>query len=72
MSCYSDGEGEVKREREKMVQRNSTQFLTIQNSKFHIETWIFAKTKVVKEGKIYNFDVGQHLIWALDLTENKD
>ena len=43
--------------------------LTVQNSKFHIETWIFVKTKVVEEGKIYNFDVGQHLIWALDLTE---
>ena len=71
MSCYSDGEGEVKREKKNGSTKLSS-ILTVQNSKFHIETWIFAKTKVVEEGKIYNFDVGQHLIWALDLTENKD
>jgi len=43
--------------------------LTAQNSKFHIGTWNLARIEVVEEGKIYNFDIGQNLIWVLDLGE---
>ena len=45
--------------------------LTVQISKFHIETWNLAKMKVVEEEKFYNIDVGQKLIWVLDLGENR-
>ena len=36
--------------------------LTVHNSKFHIETGILAKTRVVEGQKIYNIGIGQKLI----------
>ena len=38
-----------------------------QNSKFQIETWNLAKTKVVEEEEIYNFDIEKKLDLSLEL-----
>ena len=46
--------------------------LTAQISKFHIETWNLAKIEVVEDEKIYNFDIGQKLIWNSDQGEKGD
>ena len=46
--------------------------LTQENSKFYTTTRILAKTKIVEEVKIYNFDIRQNLIWNSNQEEKRD